>query len=244
MSAMIHDMLRDMHLTLKSTVSAMVLGAAVLTCAVPARAEDDSVPIDTKIMRNIMEGLGLKRDGEATINYQQRAPLVIPPGKVLPPPERTNAAASNPAWPVDPDVERARREAKAERNADPNPDDVILREGRPLRPDEIAPGAKSQRAARRGSNQNASYESSPDGYGKQLPPDQLGSKGNIFSNMFGKKDEAEVGNFTGEPPRASLTAPPPGYQTPSPDQPYGAGKDKSRTPKPGNYLTDHPVGVQ
>ena len=38
--------------------------------------------------------------------------------------------------------------------------------------------------------------------------------------MFGK-DEEEVAKFTGEPPRASLTAPPPGYQTPSPDQPYG-----------------------
>jgi hypothetical protein len=198
--------------------------------------------MDTKIMRNIMEGLGLKRDGEATINYQQRAPLVIPSGKVLPPPEQTTPAASNPAWPVDPDVERARREAKAERAESGNPDDVILREGRPLRPDEIAPGAKSQRT-RRAPGQNASYETMPDGYGKQLPPDQLGSKGNIFSNMFGKKDE-EVGHFTGEPPRASLTAPPAGYQTPSPDQPYGAGKDKSLTPKPGNYLTDHPVGVQ
>jgi hypothetical protein len=240
---MIRD-LRLTRLTMKSIGCALVMGAVALACATAARAaDDDSVPIDTKIMRNIMEGLGLKRDGEPTISYQQRAPLVIPPGKVLPPPERTNAAASNPAWPVDPDVERARREAKAARDADPNPDDVILREGRPLRPDEIAPGAKSQRAVRRTSNQNASYESSPDGYSKQLPPDQLGSKGNIFSNMFGKKDE-EVGNFTGEPPRASLTAPPPGYQTPSPDQPYGTGKDKSLKPKPGNYLIDHPVGSQ
>jgi hypothetical protein len=241
MSAMIFDT-RLTRLTMKSTVSALVLGGSVLAFAAPVRAAEDSVPIDTKIMRNIMEGLGLKRDGESSINYQQRAPLVIPPGKVLPPPEQTTPAASNPAWPVDPDIERARREAKAERNADPNPDDVILREGRPLRPDEIAPGAKSQRT-RRAPGQNASYETMPDGYSKQLPPDQLGSKGNIFSNMFGKKDE-EVGNFTGEPPRAALTAPPRGYQTPSPDQPYGTGKDKSLTPKPGNYLIDHPVGVQ
>lgn len=243
---MIRDMIRDLRLTrltMKSSVCALVMGAAVLACAAPARAADDGVPIDTKIMRNIMEGLGLKRDGEATINYQQRAPLVIPPGKVLPPPERTNAAASNPAWPVDPDIERARREAKAERDADPNPDDVILREGRPLRPDEIAPGAKAQRGARRTASQGASYESSPYGYSSQLSPDQLGTKGGLFSNMFGKKDE-EVGKFTGEPPRASLTAPPPGYQTPSPDQPYGTGKDKSLKPKPGNYLIDHPVGTQ
>ena len=52
-----------------------------------------------------MEGLGLKRDGEANINYQERAPLVIPPSRNLPPPERTDAAiANNPAWPKDPDV--------------------------------------------------------------------------------------------------------------------------------------------
>jgi hypothetical protein len=221
---------------------ALVLGAAVSAFNAPARAADDGVPIDTKIMRNIMEGLGLKRDGESGINYQQRAPLVIPSAKSLPPPESTTPAAMNPAWPVDPDIERARREAKAERDADPNPDDVILREGRPLRADEIAPGAKSQRG-RRAPSQNASYETMPDGYGKQLPPDQLGSKGNIFSNMFGK-DKEEVAKFTGEPPRAALTAPPRGYQTPSPDQPYGAGKDKSLAPKPGNYLQDHPVGVQ
>jgi hypothetical protein len=36
----------------------------------------------------------------------------------------------------------------------------------------------------------------------------------------------EYGTFTGEPPRASLTDPPPGYQTPSPDQPYGIGPDR------------------
>ncbi len=234
-------MIRD--ISLKSTVSAFVLGAVALTFAAPARAADDNVPIDTKIMRNIMEGLGLKRDGEAGINYQQRAPLVIPPGKVLPPPEQTAPAAMNPSWPVDPDVERARREAKATRDESGDPNEVILREGRPLRGNELTPGAKSQ-STRRAPSQNASYETMPDGYSKQLPPDQLGSKGNIFSNMFGKKDDEEVGRFTGEPPRAALTAPPRGYQTPSPDQPYGTGKDKSLTPKPGNYLQDHPVGVQ
>ena len=34
-----------------------------------------------------MEGIGLRKDGEA-INYQERAPLVIPPGRALPPPEK------------------------------------------------------------------------------------------------------------------------------------------------------------
>ena len=43
--------------------------------------------------------------------------------------------------------------------------------------------------------------------------------------MFSSKDDADNGRFVGEPARASLTDPPPGYQVPSPDQPYGLGKD-------------------
>jgi hypothetical protein len=232
------------RLTVKFAAGALsvALGAAVLAWPATARAEDDDVPIDNKIMRNIMEGLGLKRDGEAAINYQQRAPLVIPPGRALPPPEKSGAAlANNPAWPVDPDVTRAKAEAKAARAASQNPDDVLLKEGRPLRPDELTPGPKPRNTQKASAG---SYETSPYGYGNPVKPSELGDKGNIFSRMFSSDKDEEVGNFTGEPPRASLTAPPRGYQTPSPDQPYGTGKDKSRTPKAGNYLEDHPVGVQ
>lgn len=238
-------MIGSMRLTLKSAVSALVVAATLSVFAAPVLAaeDEDNVPLDNKIMRNIMEGLGLRRDGGPGITYQQRAPLVIPPSNTaLPPPENTVPAAMNPAWPVDPDVERAKREAKVSRDSDQNIGNIESREGRVLSPDQLTPGAKSQRA-RRAPGQNASYETMPDGYSKQLPPDQLGSRGNFFDNMFGK-DKEEVAKFTGEPPRASLTAPPRGYQTPSPDQPYGAGKDKSLIPKAGNYYQDHPVGVQ
>jgi hypothetical protein len=43
---------------------------------------------------------------------------------------------------------------------------------------------------------------------------------------FGWFKKEEYGTFTGEPARANLTDPPPGYQTPSPDQPYGIGPDR------------------
>ena len=236
--------MRPKSLTVKFTAGALslALGAAVLAWPAAARADDDNVPIDNKIMRNLMEGLGLRRDGEVAINYQQRAPLVIPSGRNLPPPEKSDAAAAtNPAWPVDPDVTRAKREAKAQREASGNPEDILLKEGRPLRPDELTPGPKSRGPAAASAG---SYESSPYGSSNPSKPAELGNKGNIFSRMFGSDKDEEVGNFTGEPPRASLTAPPRGYQTPSPDQPYGTGKDLSRTPKAGNYLEDHPVGTQ
>ena len=56
--------------------------------------------------------------------------------------------------------------------------------------------------------------------------------------MFGK-DDAGNQQFTGEPPRLSLTEPPPGYQTPSPDQPYGVGKAKPEAKTSKDYYMDH-----
>ena len=57
----------------------LALGIAALAGSAPARAADDEPSIDQKVMRSIMDGLGLQKDGEATINYRERAPLVIPP---------------------------------------------------------------------------------------------------------------------------------------------------------------------
>jgi hypothetical protein len=55
-------------------------------------------------------------------------------------------------------------------------------------------------------------------------------KKSIFSFDFLQKEQ--YATFTGEPPRSSLTDPPPGYQTPSPDQPYGlAPEHKPYVPK-------------
>ncbi|MGB2594121.1 MAG: hypothetical protein WBC87_04290, partial [Pseudolabrys sp.] len=87
-----------MHLANVFSVSAacgLTLGAAALVLPGAARAADDEASIDQKVMRGIMDGLGFKRDGEATINYQERAPLVLPPSRELPPPEQVGAATAN-----------------------------------------------------------------------------------------------------------------------------------------------------
>src|SRR4029450_3148897 len=211
-----------------SAVFGLTLGVAALLVPAPVRAADDEDSIDKKVMRGIMEGLGLKRDGEAMINYRERSPLVIPPSRELPAPERSDAVtANNPAWPKDPDVERRRAQAAMERNR--NISDEREREQNPLRPDQLTPGGKPKKKQAR---KDDGYESSPYGYGSQLLPSELGFKG--FGSMFsGKKEESA--KFTGEPPRESLTDPPPGYQTPSPDQPYGLGK--AAAPKATDYYT-------
>jgi len=211
----------------------LALGAAVLgTAILPARAADDDTPLDKKIFRSILEGFGLKRDGDTGINYQERAPLVIPPGKTLPPPERSDAAIANsPAWPKDPEIARRKIEAAQERNR--NVSEEREREQNPLPPDQLAPGGNPRTAARR------PQEAAPTGEpGDRLDPAGLqGKSRSIWSTMFAK-DEPEIGKFTGEPPRASLTTPPPGYQTPSPDQPYGLNA-KANAPKATNYSETH-----
>ena len=213
-----------------------VLGAMLLTADAPARAAEEEVPIDRKILRGILEGLGLRRDGEG-ITYDQRAPLVIPPGRALPPPENASAALEkNPAWPKDPDVVRRKVEAEQERNR--NISDERERESRPLPQDQLAPGPGRKNQASR----NDGYQASPYGSSDRMSPSELGYKGNLFGSMFGGKNEEETAKFTGEPPRSSLTAPPSGYQTPSPNQPYGAGKTQTKATTSADYLANHPAG--
>jgi hypothetical protein len=215
-----------------TAVFSLALGVIALALPTHARAADDDVPIDKKFMNSIMTGLGFKSDDEPTISYSERAPLVIPPSRDLPPPENTDAIiANNPAWPKDPDIARRKAEAAAQRNR--NISDEREREQNPLRPDQLTPGGRSKKKQARTDD---GYQPPASGFGNQLPPSELGYKGNMFSSMFGGGKE-ETTKFTGEPPRASLTDPPVGYQTPSPDQPYGVGK--AAAPKATDYYTTH-----
>ena len=209
----------------------LVFGAAAVLGSAPVRAADDEPTFDQKIMNSIMDGLGFKRDGEPGISYQERAPLVIPPGRDLMPPERSDPAANNPAWPKDPDVERRKVETAMQKNR--NVSDEREREQNPLRPDQLTPGARGKQK-RQAARTDDGYQAPASGFGSQLSPSELGYKGNIFSNMFSSKKE-EQAKFTGEPPRTSLTEPPAGYQTPSPDQPYGLAKGAAPTKAYNDY---------
>jgi hypothetical protein len=187
---------------------------ALLIAAVPASAaEDDNKTIDQSVMDTIMRGIGLERDSPQ-IDYHERGPLVIPPTKSLPPPERADAVTANPAWPKDPDVTRRREAAKRERER--NVSDEREREQNPLMPDQIGPNTRTV-------SRDDGYRAPASGFGNPLKPSELGYTGGILKKMFGGGEEEAV-RFTGEPKRTDLTAPPPGYQTPSPDQPYGPGK--------------------
>lgn len=214
-----------------STMLGLVLTASVLAVPAPARAGDDDVPLDTKIFRSVMKTLGFKGPHDSEITYQERAPLVIPPDSNLPPPQSPGAAvASNPNWPKDPDV--ARGKIDATRSRDYATTEQIEREENPLSPHDLAPG-RSRRTAIQGPD-----NSQPTTYGVASPmsPKELGYKGSLLGTLFAK-DKPESAKFTGEPKRTSLTEPPPGYQVPSPDQPYGVGKGASTPKADNNYIT-------
>ncbi len=69
-------------------------------------ADDEDLPADTKFFRKLFKEFGLQREGEG-VEFRERAPLVVPPSRDLPPPQSADAVTRNPAWPKDPDVQTA-----------------------------------------------------------------------------------------------------------------------------------------
>jgi hypothetical protein len=223
-----------------NAVLALTLAGAVFAVPTLARAgDDDEVPLDTRIVRGIMEDLGLKSGREASINYQERAPLVIPPNTDLPPPQKPGAAiANNPAWPKDPDVARAKLERDQEKDRDIGAE--IEREENPLPRDQLDPKGKASKVARTSSTNSGSVWDGDQHY--RMTPAQLGYHGGLFG-LFSSKDDSANAKFTGEPKRSSLTEPPVGYQTPSPDQPYGLGKSVAAPKATNSYQTHGEVNA-
>lgn len=217
-----------LHISLKRK-SGFVLGgllaAAFLLAATasPTRAADeDDDGVDSKIFKGILEGVGLRKDDGNGIEYRERSPLVVPPTRALPPPDTGATAANNPAWPVDPEIKRAKKSAAAVDLRSSS--QAAFEEGRPLRPDELRKGALA-RSEQKDSVSKTEFESK-----RPLRPSELGYNGGLLKSLFkGSKDE-EYATFTGEPARGNLTEPPPGYQTPSPNQPYGLTKKNDAKP--------------
>jgi hypothetical protein len=200
---------------------AMALGAAG---ARAEDAEDENVPLDTKLWRQFMKDLGLQRDGQA-IDYHERAPLVVPPSRDLPPPRSDEEVAEKtPAWPKDPDVS-SRKQAAAAEKARLKGNVSVEEQMRALRPDELdKPGRAAKGTAAKGDAKGAGPTAEDNA--KPLMPSELGTDakkifGSIASSFSSAQPETEP--FTGEPQRDSMTAPPSGYQTPSPNYPYGMG---------------------
>jgi hypothetical protein len=195
--------------------------AALAVCAATAAAyagDDDNSTMASpgSFYDRMLQIIGV--EGGPNIEYSERSPLVVPPTRDLPAPaaDRTPAV---PDWPKDPDMDR---QAKAKVKEKPKPHaDYVLDSSRPLRPDELSvPGANT--GTRTAGASNGSYNAD---YPERDYPK---SNKSIFSWDFLNPNKTEYATFTGEPARTSLTDPPPGYLTPSPDQPYGVGPEQKK----------------
>jgi hypothetical protein len=200
----------------------VVLVIAGSTAVFAGDDEDDDLP-DVKFFKSLLRGFGLRNGQEAGIEYQERPPLVVPPNqRDLPvPAAQDSLAASNPAWPVDPDEtkRKAARKAKAERRPHSmNPADG--QEGNALSPSELAAGKTNKPAMK-------TSQGAPDEHSPEMTPSELGYTGGLWSSILGigkavgLAEKSETATFVREPPRNTLTEPPAGYRTPSPVQPYG-----------------------
>ena len=211
----------------------MLLALPVAASAQQAQ-DDDEDTFEQKIIKNILGGMGVDI-GRPGIDYRERSPLVIPPTRDLPPPQAAGTAVRNPAWPREPDRKIAVRNkpnARASQD-DPGTDSALT-------PDEL----------RRGTNPRAGRVTDPSqttgsieeaNVGRPVSPSQLGSSSIFNWNALMGTHLNEQAQFAGEPTRGSLTQPPPGYQTPSPNYAYGAGVDKGSGWKIPNIL-DRAVG--
>jgi hypothetical protein len=198
--------------------------AAFVVCAnAPAALAGDDDSSDESFLTKFMHTLGLKKAGdmEYGIDYNERSPLVVPPTRDLPAPVKS-AEKPAPDWPKDPDVTR-RKEAK-KKKAEQHYD--FTEDAKVLSPYELDKGKTSTNP-----NDGKAAPSGGDSTLGQVNQQQMAGKKSFFDLSWFKKEE--YATFTGEPARASLTDPPPGYQTPSPDQPYGIGPDKTKAKTKG-----------
>jgi hypothetical protein len=122
------------------TLVVMLTLAMALSAGSASAAEDDEdLPLDTKLFRQFMKDLGLRRDGEG-IDYRERAPLVVPPSRNLPPPRSEAAVTSNPAWPNDPDVKQRKLDAVKKKQPNRTAAEAAEADARPLSRTELERG--------------------------------------------------------------------------------------------------------
>jgi hypothetical protein len=201
--------------------------AAALVCAATgaARAGDDDdntaanqrMSSPKSLYDRMLQVIGLQ--GGSNIQYSERSPLVVPPTRDLPPPQADRAPAVA-DWPKDPNLTRMAN-SKPREKPGPNPNHAVM-DALPLRPDQLnVPGSHA-----------GTSNVGPRGVGADYPEQQVHQKRSVFSLFTNAFKKEEYGTFTGEPTRTTLTDPPPGYLTPSPDQPYGISPEQKKNKVP------------
>jgi hypothetical protein len=201
--------------------AAVTLGIGLVMTAGVARAQDadeeDDRSFQEKIIDRIKASIAPTNMDNRGIDYRERSPLVVPPKLDLPPPVAASAELTAPNWPKDPDEARRKAAIAARKKANKvTSNDLIANHmNDPITGTQGVPADNPLF----GSSESASAPSLTNGFSS------------LFSgvSLFGG-NKPESAPFNGEPSRESLTEPPGGYQTPSPDFAYGTGPGGKKAP--------------
>jgi hypothetical protein len=197
-------------------ICTVLLATAVsLTAGATGAQAQEAGSVERSIFQGLLSGIGVIGEERPPIDYRERAPLVLPRGNTLPPPQEAGAAR-NPNWPNDPDVARARAAGLAA-NAPIIRDD----DGRTLTNGEMR--ARQNGGLFGGGPVDATRDRTQTQISAPAGAAEMGVRP-IWSqvgSLFGSSRENEAVPFPGEPTRRRLVEPPPGYRNASPDAPYG-----------------------
>lgn len=161
----------------KSMAVAIGLACGLVGSTISASAQEGVA------MKNLMGSIGLIPQEKDPIRYRERAPLVIPPKTQLPAPS-VSAAASNPQWPSDPDVNAKARDAELRRSPVTWSETRRMNSNNPrLTADEMRTGRSASNNApipgtHRGDNARDVLLLTPDQLRAGAKPDDDGQSGN------------------------------------------------------------------
>ncbi len=201
---------------IKQTGAFLVIpvATALMLAGAPVAAQVATTQEEPSDMAKLFGYLGLIELPKDPIDYRERAPLVVPPSvSLIAPADANRINQINPDWPVDHD-ERIRQSRRVDSKTQAAHDETFY-SGRPLTPEEMRRGTTKKKPQQQQAAKKDENDFFHDANRSRMSPNDLG-----FTGWNVKNTEKPV-VFSGEPERTSLTEPPPGYRTPSPNAPIG-----------------------
>ena len=193
----------------------------------------DTVQPPTTAFGMVLQGAGIVAPRKAPIEYTTRAPLALPPGRELPPPEPSVAATTAVDWPDDPDEAEKRRVAAsiaAGESTAAYEGSMAERADARLTAEEIQSG----RLAGGGLDNRTDPLSAASDPVRRLSPVELAK---TFMN---RNSGTDILDESGQvKPRRYLVEPPDEYRTPSADAPLPDPDDVEQSAWAKDRLYEH-----
>lgn len=179
------------------------------------------------IIREMFSAIGILEPDRPSIDYRERAPLVVPPSmSTLPPPVERDLTAENPNWPNDPDVAAARNRAITAATPAPERAGAFEGIGRRMTNEQLAAG-RVPGAGLGGRPGQIEWQPADRGFGGAnanpawIPPQTL---------MDADRRRAEIPETRLQ--RRFLTDPPQGYLAPDPNAAFPQRVETFSGPRP------------